>query len=142
VPGRGAERASLAGKVGVKMRTFLTLPEQLHNVWARRLADRISEPLHLNLLALLVAPFGSYTTKVALDLVPRRHYAYGMLHAAEQAKRNGLSCITVIEFGVSFGGGILNLCEIARRLTSVTGVNFEIFGFDTGVGLPTAPRLS
>jgi hypothetical protein len=44
--------------------------------------------------------------------------------------------ISAIEFGVANGAGLLNMCEIARKVTEATGVKIRIFGFDRGSGLP------
>ena len=59
--------------------------------WRRRniLVERLSEPLHLNLLALLAGAFGSFATKVEFDLINRRQYAFPILHAAQAAKAAG-----------------------------------------------------
>jgi hypothetical protein len=81
----------------------------------RAFRERLSEPLHLNLLSLFVLLFSSYRTKIAFDLVPRRHYAYGLLRAAEQAASHRLGALTVLELGVAAGAGLLNLCNHARR---------------------------
>ena len=56
-----------------------------HRVVARKikfqLKDRLGEPLHLNLLSLVVRLFGSFRAKVAFDLVERRKYAFPLLKA-------------------------------------------------------------
>ncbi len=104
--------------------------------WARAYRERLSEPLHLNLMSMFVALFGSYQTKIAFDLIPRRHYAYGVLRSAELASSCGLDAVSIVELGVAAGAGLLNLCEIAREVTKATGVRFNIYGFDTGSGLP------
>lgn len=80
--------------------------------------------------------FGSTRSKVYFDLLVRQHHAYSLLAAADQAKSLGLSKITVIEFGVANGAGLLNICELARRITTATGVAFDIVGFDSGTGMP------
>ena len=98
--------------------------------------QRLTEPLHLNLISLYVLIFGSLKKKIAYDLVLRPQHAYGVMHAAEQAKKQGLGRITVIEFGVANGAGLMNLINISQKVTSVTGVEIEIFGFDTGRGMP------
>ncbi|MGH7932177.1 MAG: hypothetical protein ACREQN_03310 [Candidatus Binataceae bacterium] len=87
-------------------------------------------------MSLLVGTFGSYRTKVDFDLIPRRHYAYGILRAADKAKSRGLDSVTVAEFGVAAGWGLLNMCEIAKNVSRVTGVEIRIVGFDGGEGLP------
>ena len=100
------------------------------------LANRLSEPLHLNALAAVVALFGSYRSKVKFDLVRRRQYAYSVLRAADLARRQGLRSVTVVEFGVASGNGLLNLCKLAELTTKETGVSVNVVGFDTGKGLP------
>ncbi len=101
--------------------------------------ERLTEPLHLNVLSLLCAAFGSFSQKVSFDLIPRQQNAYSLMKAAEFARWVGLSSLTVIEFGVATGAGLMNMCRISERVTKATGVQFKIYGFDSGVGLP-APR--
>ena len=72
------------------------------------------------------------------NLWHRGHYAYCMVLAAETALRMSLSRVTAIEFGVWYGAGLKNLCEIADFLHQTLGVEFRVWGFDTGVGLPEA----
>ncbi|GEP09955.1 class I SAM-dependent methyltransferase [Methylobacterium gnaphalii] len=100
--------------------------------------ERLSEPLHLNLLSLGVALFGSYRTKVEFDLMVRQQYAFPVLFAADAAKKLGLSKIVVLEFGVATGAGLMNLCQLAERTERETGVTIEVVGFDTGTGMPPA----
>lgn len=106
---------------------------------ARKLAtERLTEPLHINLISLFVALFGTFRAKVNFDLIVRQQYAFPMLHAADEARAQGLSRVTVIEFGVAHGAGLLNLCAIAKSVTAATGVSFDVVGFDTGAGMPRA----
>jgi hypothetical protein len=102
----------------------------------RVLYERFPEPLHLNILSIFVALFGSYKMKIACDLVVRQQYAFSLLKTAELALAQGLRSVTVIEFGVAAGAGLVNICEISRNITKLTGVDFEIFGFDSGRGMP------
>ena len=46
--------------------------------------------------------------------------------------------MTLLEFGVASGAGLLNMCQIASAATKATGIEFRIFGFDTGRGMPPA----
>ena len=105
-------------------------------IWKRLLYERLSEPIHLNLLALFVGLFGSYRQKIDFDLVIRQQHAYALLNIADQANALGLERVSVFEFGVAAGAGLLNLQEIASKLTTVTGIGFDIYGFDTGTGMP------
>jgi hypothetical protein len=100
--------------------------------------ERLTEPLHLNMLSVLVAIFGPFRTKVAFDLIVRQQYAFPILFAADLAARHGIRTVTLLEFGVASGAGLLNMCEIARAATKATGVEFRVFGFDTGEGMPPA----
>lgn len=107
-------------------------------IWKKLLYERLSEPLHLNFAAAAVAMFGGFRSRVAWDLVVRPHYAYGLLHAADQAKLLGLTSVTAIEFGVANGEGLLNLCALARRTEKSTGIHVKVVGFDSGTGMPLA----
>ena len=105
-------------------------------IWARIARERLTAPLSLNLLSVFVGLFGSFRAKVEFDLVVRMHHAWGLLYAADQARRCGVRELTAIEFGVASGTGLLNMCEIASRVTRETNVGFQIVGFDAGTGLP------
>ncbi|MBI1335780.1 MAG: hypothetical protein GC164_02330 [Phycisphaera sp.] len=102
----------------------------------RVLVERLSEPLHLNLLTLPVAVFGSLRWKVEFDLVLRPYHAYGLLSAADRAAKLGLPAIKAVEFGVAAGAGLMNMAHIAQQVTRATGVKINIYGFDTGQGMP------
>ncbi len=117
------------------MRFILRKLTRAH-VWRRLAVERLTEPLHLNLASAFVAVFGSVRARVAFDLVPRQQHAFGLLKAADFARQAGLDRLTALEFGVAKGAGLLNLCEVGRRVTKATGVQFEIVGFDTGAGMP------
>ena len=74
--------------------------------------------------------------EVKLNVGERPHYAYCVYHAAQLARRLGLKVISVIEFGVAGGNGLLFLDRLSPRVEQATGVRIEVFGFDTGMGLP------
>src|SRR5471032_3447945 len=96
--------------------------------------ERLTEPLHLNILSLFVALFGSYRAKVDFDLVVRQQYAFPILFAADQAKKHGYRKVTLVELGVASGAGLLTMCRIAERTTQATGIEFRIVGFDSEIG--------
>lgn len=98
--------------------------------------ERLTEPVHLNALSLFVWMFGSYRAKIDFDLVVRPQHAFGVLRAADEASRLGIRTVTLIEFGVASGAGLLNMAYIAERVTRETGVAFRLYGFDTGRGMP------
>jgi hypothetical protein len=100
-------------------------------------AERLTEPLHLNLLSVFVALFGSFRAKVNFDLIVRQQNAFPMLHAANKAREAGLKRVSVVEFGVANGAGLVNMCKIAASVEKETGIGFDLYGFDTGKGLPS-----
>jgi hypothetical protein len=74
--------------------------------------------------------------EVFLNAGARPHYAYCLYHAAELARRLNLKRISVLEFGVAGGNGLLFLEAFAKRVEAAVGVQIEVYGFDTGGGLP------
>ncbi len=105
-------------------------------IWERVFYERLSEPLHLNVIALAVAAVGGFRARVAFDLILRQQHAYAILTCADLARELGIREVTLIEFGVSAGAGLLNICELAERVRRETSVRFKIVGFDTGKGMP------
>ncbi len=106
------------------------------DIWKRIGTERLTEPLHLNVIALFVAAFGNTRAKIAFDLLVRQQHAFGLLQGADLARSQGLGEVTAVELGVGAGTGLLNLCELAARVERATGVHFHIVGFDTGAGMP------
>ena len=76
--------------------------------------------------------------RIRYGLVDRPAYAYCMYHAADLAARLGISKISILEFGVAGGNGLVALERIAAgmRAERKLPVDFEIYGFDTGQGMP------
>jgi hypothetical protein len=104
--------------------------------WHRIFIERLTEPLHINLLSASVALFGSLRAKIDHDLIVRPHNAFAILKAADYAKQLGLRCVSILEFGVATGAGLMNMARIAESVTKGTGIEFRIYGFDTGRGMP------
>lgn len=77
-----------------------------------------------------------YPELIRWGAIERPHYAYIVYQAADLAQRLGIDRIAALEFGVAGGRGLLNLEYHARRVEQLTGVAVEVFGFDTGEGLP------
>ncbi|NLM05912.1 MAG: CBS domain-containing protein [Tissierellia bacterium] len=70
------------------------------------------------------------------DKLPMMHYAKCIYESAREAKIMGYDKISIIEFGVANGTGLAN-CEFHAKETSrLIGIDIEIYGFDTGEGLP------
>jgi hypothetical protein len=81
-------------------------------------------------------PAGSFDLRCRFDIFSRPAYAYGVQQGAYLASRLGVPAISVIEFGVAGGRGLVALEEIARLASRAYGVKIEVYGFDRAVGLP------
>ena len=66
----------------------------------------------------------------------RLEYAVMMCIAAAECEAMGAKEMTVIEFGVYRGDGLLALADMCRQITDCCGLRFRLFGFDSGTGLP------
>jgi hypothetical protein len=104
----------LLGKVGRAIRNPWRILEQ---IW-----DRISPPPFLEGLK--------------WDKLERMSYAYGLYHAALQAKALGIPAISAVEFGVAGGNGLVALERYAEEVERETSVRCHVFGFDMGDGMP------
>ena len=69
--------------------------------------------------------------------VPYTQYLVGLLEAAGVARDDGVPVFCAIEFGVATGRGLLALQRHARAVGDYTGVQIRVFGFDSGMGLPS-----
>lgn len=83
-------------------------------------------------------PVGSVPLRTDYGVWDRPQYAYGTFHAARQAKLLGLNGISVIEFGVAGGAGLIALEHTAKEVAAFFGVQISVLGFDTGGGMPEA----
>lgn len=82
-------------------------------------------------------PVGSVPLRTACDIWELPAYAYGVFSAARLAQEIGLPGITVIEFGVAGGNGLVALEGISAKISAYLGLPISVCGFDTGVGMPT-----
>ena len=81
-------------------------------------------------------PFFSFKFRLDLDAILYPPYAYGMYCSALQARALGQSTITALKFGVAAGQGLLQMESYADQIKDALGVEFNIYGFDLGTGLP------
>lgn len=93
-------------------------------------------PLRQLLLKLIRTFDLPYDVAVRLGAVERPHYAYSVFHAADLAKRLGYSSISVCEFGVAGGNGLVCLEECARSSAEFFKIRIDVYGFDSSTGLP------
>ena len=94
----------------------------------------VEQPFRLfvkHILALLPC---SIDTRAQWDLSARPHYLVGVLFAAREARSAGIPEISVIEFGVAGGSGLLALQSEAEAVERATGVSIRVYGFDAGPG--------
>jgi len=109
--------------------------EVLRNL-QERLKRAVMDPRTLLQDRLRSSSSAPYSKKVFWDAVDRPHYAYGIYQSAYVAKHLGIDRISAIEFGVAGGNGLVAMEEVARAVTAETGVVVEVYGFDTGKGMP------
>jgi hypothetical protein len=72
----------------------------------------------------------------ASGLPVRPGYTWCVLHAASIASRTDVPEISVLEFGVAGGNGLVALETVAAEAERTLGVSVRVYGFDTGEGLP------
>ncbi|WHZ16478.1 MAG: hypothetical protein OJF52_003328 [Nitrospira sp.] len=65
-----------------------------------------------------------------------RPYVWSVLQGAALAKVLSHSRVSVFEFGVAGGSGLVSLERVAGLVEQKTGVGIDVYGFDTGKGLP------
>ncbi|MDR1575864.1 MAG: hypothetical protein LBS37_07655, partial [Treponema sp.] len=69
--------------------------------------------------------------------IERPNYFYCVWQGAVLAKRLGYKRISVIEFGVAGGNGLLALERHAEQISRELQIDIEVYGFDTSEGLPS-----
>lgn len=101
------------------------------------LKQLILDPYPLRTIAKqLIKKFGTYEQRVKIGAVHRPDYAHCVCNAAMLAKKLGYPRISVVEFGVDNGDGLMHMERHAAEATKIFGVEIEVYGFDTGEGLP------
>ena len=112
----------------------------LYRLMTNLIARLVNSPApFLNRIRWLVYKLGlgSYSFRLAIGAVDRSHYGYLLFHSAQLAKKLGYARISAIEYGVAGGRGLLALEKHAEEIERLFGVGIDIYGFDTGEGLPT-----
>jgi hypothetical protein len=83
-------------------------------------------------------PLFSYRDRLSFCAVDRPHYGHCIYEAAQLAARLGYPRISVIEFGCGGGNGLVNAEMHIAEIVKLLPVEIELYGFDTGEGLPQA----
>jgi hypothetical protein len=79
---------------------------------------------------------GSPLFRHRIGAIGRPNYSYLVYEAALLAHRLGHERVSILEFGVAGGSGLLALEQHAEWVEKIIPVKIEIYGFDTGIGLP------
>ena len=66
----------------------------------------------------------------------RPNYVWGVMYAAALARALEIPHISVIELGVAGGKGLIALEQIAQKASEICRLEIDVYGFDSGVGLP------
>ena len=78
----------------------------------------------------------SYEDRLRICAIDRPHYGHCLYEAAKLASRLNYPRISAIEFGCGGGNGLLNAEMHISELEKLFPVKFELYGFDSGEGLP------
>ena len=99
------------------------------------------EPTRIILARKLIKTFKllPYQDRVTIGAVERLTYAYCIFQAARLASLLKYPRISIIEFGCGGGNGLVAAEKHNVEVERLFGVKLELYGFDTGSGLP-APR--
>lgn len=77
-----------------------------------------------------------YKKRLQYGAVPRTHYGYCIYNAAQLAKKLGYKNISIIEFGVAEGNGLLDIEYHVEEIKKEIDLGIEVYGFDRESGLP------
>ena len=66
----------------------------------------------------------------------RANYTWAMVHTAFLASSLKLDRISALELGVAGGNGLIALERAATRLEEIFEIGIDVYGFDSGQGLP------
>lgn len=95
-------------------------------------------PLRVTLARKVIQAFSlfSYEDRLRICAIDRPHYGHCLYEAAKLAARLGYPSVSAIEFGCGGGNGLLNAEMHISELEKIFPVKFELYGFDSGEGLP------
>jgi len=79
---------------------------------------------------------GNFEFRLNMHALKRMQYAYICFQAAKLGKKLGYERISVVEYGVAGGQGLLILEEHINEIENYLNIKIDIYGFDTGEGLP------
>lgn len=101
--------------------------------------DRVRDARHDYTRDATNGPFlNSQHRRIVRTLGPdaKPHYAWGVLQGLALAKALGTSRVSVAEFDVAGGAGLVALEQISAIAGPAFGIDIDVYGFDAGTGLP------
>jgi hypothetical protein len=101
---------------------------------------RYPKPLRVALARRIIQHFSlfSYRDRLNFGAIDRPHYGHCIFEAARLAARLNYPKFSVVEFGCGGGNGLLNAEMHISEVAKIFPVEIELYGFDTGEGLPAA----
>jgi|TARA_B110001452_G_C15185018_1_gene411589 hypothetical protein len=90
------------------------------------------KPLRIAFLAYLSLKFKTF----------KPHYESILYEACLEAKKLGINNVTTLELGVAGGNGIMALEKYKKKIEKVLDIKIDIYGFDTGTGLPETENVN
>lgn len=102
----------------------------------QRIIRTLFDPSYLMRRIWARVPIGSFEFRLQFDAMKGTHFAYGMFRAAQLAQKLGIKKISCIEMGFWQGNGLREMEKLAGQVEEATGVELELYGFDTGTGMP------
>lgn len=113
---------------------------KLSRKWLSKLASYAfsKTPLRVIFLRLLLEKltFIPYPTRLLREAVPRPYYGYPIYHSLKLASSLGYKKVSIMEFGVAGGRGLINAEYHVREIQKILDIEVEIYGFDLIEGLP------
>lgn len=79
---------------------------------------------------------GGYGFRANIGVVDRPHYVHCVYNAAVLAKKLGYGRISVLEFGVGAGNGLVSLEYHSQEISKLLSIEVDIYGFDIVEGFP------
>jgi hypothetical protein len=101
-----------------------------------KVVEVLTNPRRLYRYYLKCTNSGTLQARIDYDVYQRPNYAYGVYNAALQAKALGINHISVIEFGVAGGNGLVALESLSAVIGKELDIRIDVYGFDMGEGLP------
>jgi len=70
------------------------------------------------------------------------HYESILYEGCLEAKKLGIKKVSALELGVAGGNGMVSLEKYKKKIQKVLDIEIDIYGFDTGYGLPKTENVN